>query len=272
MIKTGQISALGEVENYHYITSITKPQIQTLIKTGILQLSLFDNMIGEVFDEKNNFRYVYRRNPIRAKEIQTNREQRQKKLFEIITKTNTHLREHPKAKTETAYGNLQKAQKRLNCEYVIIEQTDRTFSITVDQKKLAEVQALDGCFVIKTDCLDPDLVKQTIYDRYKDLKYVEAAFKTIKTGFLEIRPIYLRKETRTRGHIFVTMLAYMIIHNFQNKTKDIPATLTEKVDALDTIQTVSCNFLGETTHRIPQQPSFIQNILQTLNYVLPVTL
>lgn len=271
MIKTSQMQALGK-ENYHYITSITKPQIQTLMKQGILQLGLFDDTIGEVIDEKNNVRYIYRRNPMRAKEIQTNREQRQKKLQEIITKTNTYLGEHPKAKTETAHTNLQKAQERVNCDYLTITQTNRSFSLTVDHEKLVQAQELDGCFVIKTDCLKRDLTKQTIHDRYKDLKYVEAAFKTIKTGFLEIRPIYLRKETRTRGHIFVTMLAYLIIHTFQNKTQAIQATLTEKVDALDTIQTVSVNFLGETTQRIPQQPPFIQDILQTLHYVLPVTL
>ena len=270
MIKTGQISALGEA-NYHYITSITKPQIQTLIKNGTLQLSLFDNTIGEVFDRANNLRYVYRRNPIRAEEIKINRAQRQKKLEEIITKTNTYLKEHLRSKTETAQANLQKARKRLNCDYLTIEQIDRIFSITENQEKLKQAQSLDGCFVIKTDCFDGDLSKQIIYDRYKDLKHVEAAFKTIKTGFLEIRPIYLRKDKRTRGHIFITMLAYLIIHIFQNKTKDIPATLTEKVDALDTIQTVSCNFLGATTHRIPQQSPFIQNILQTLSYTLPVT-
>ena len=100
MIKTGQISALGEA-NYHYITSITKPQIQTLIKNGTLQLSLFDNTIGEVFDRANNLRYVYRRNPIRAEEIKINRAQRQKKLEEIITKTNTYLKEHLRSKTRT---------------------------------------------------------------------------------------------------------------------------------------------------------------------------
>lgn len=270
MIKTRQIEALA-TKNYHYITSITKAQINTLIKEGILQLSLFDDVIGEVIDEKSNIRYVYRRNPLRAQEIAKSREQRKKKLEEMITKTNTYLRDHPKAKTETAYNNLQKAQKRLTYDYLSIEQTNRTFSITVDQEKLIQSQSLDGCFVLKTECLDTDLTKQTIHDRYKDLKYVEAAFKTIKTGFLEIRPLYLRKETRTRGHIFVTMLAYMIIHTFQAKTKQIPATLIEKVDALDTIQTVCCNFLGETTQRIPQQPPFIRNILQTLNYSLPIT-
>ncbi|KJU86772.1 hypothetical protein MBAV_001035, partial [Candidatus Magnetobacterium bavaricum] len=30
----------------------------------------------------------------------------------------------------------------------------------------------------------------------------------MKTEQLEVRPVYVRKESRTVGHVFVTMLAY----------------------------------------------------------------
>ena len=33
----------------------------------------------------------------------------------------------------------------------------------------------------------------------------------MKTTLEEIRPIYVRKAENTRGHVFVVMLAYMII-------------------------------------------------------------
>ena len=49
-----------------------------------------------------------------------------------------------------------------------------------------------------------------MHARYKDLAKVESAFRTIKTGMLGIRPVYVRKESRTRGHVVVTMLGYMI--------------------------------------------------------------
>jgi len=51
---------------------------------------------------------------------------------------------------------------------------------------------------------------QTAHDRYKDLAKVEFAFRTMKTTLGKIRPIYVRKEGRTRGHIFVAMLAYKV--------------------------------------------------------------
>jgi hypothetical protein len=39
------------------------------------------------------------------------------------------------------------------------------------------------------------------------LQKVERDFRTMKTGLLEIRPVFVRKESRTRGHVFCSMLA-----------------------------------------------------------------
>ncbi len=50
---------------------------------------------------------------------------------------------------------------------------------------------------------------ETIHDRYKDLAQVERAFRTFKSGHLEVRPTFVRTEARTRGHVFVAMLAYL---------------------------------------------------------------
>jgi len=41
MIKSGQIEDLKKVD-FHYITAITKPQIEKLLKTGVIQMALFD--------------------------------------------------------------------------------------------------------------------------------------------------------------------------------------------------------------------------------------
>src|ERR671919_329416 len=46
MIKSQQIQALGE-RQFHYITAITKPQIEALLKGGVLQLDLFDETLAK---------------------------------------------------------------------------------------------------------------------------------------------------------------------------------------------------------------------------------
>lgn len=268
MVKTGQIKEL-DAFGFHYITSITKPQIQTLLKRGILQLSLFDETLGEVEDTDEGIRYVYRRNPERAKEIQKTREEKVARLKSIISKQNEYLAYHPRAKTETAQKKLLDIAEKYG-SFIFIGFEGRTFHLTMDQKILEDEQSLDGCYVIKTDCLAKDLTKETIHNRYKDLKYVEAAFRTIKTGFLEIRPLYVRRETRTRGHVFVTMLAYLLINEFEKRTKNIEATLEHKVDSLDKVQTIYVTVANQTIKRVPQQSPFIQSILNGCGQTLPV--
>jgi len=46
MIKSGQVEELAQV-GFHYITAITKPQIDTLLKAGVLQMELFSVALCE---------------------------------------------------------------------------------------------------------------------------------------------------------------------------------------------------------------------------------
>src|SRR5262249_31212896 len=81
----------------------------------------------------------------------------------------------------------------------------RTITIGKDPEALAEVSKLDGCYVLKTDLSQTAASKDIVHDRYKDLALVEWAFRESKTVHLEIRPVNVRLETRTRGHAFVVM-------------------------------------------------------------------
>ena len=71
MIKSSQVEDLAG-HGFHYITAITKPQIETLLRQGVLQLGLFDATLAEVTSEAGP-RYVLRRNPLRAEEIAAGR-------------------------------------------------------------------------------------------------------------------------------------------------------------------------------------------------------
>src|ERR671914_9909 len=46
-VKSHQIQALGE-RQFHYLTAITKPQIEALLKSDALQLDLFDETLAEI--------------------------------------------------------------------------------------------------------------------------------------------------------------------------------------------------------------------------------
>ena len=61
-------------------------------------------------------------------------------------------------------------------------------------------------------------------DRYKNLGDVEFAFRTMKTTIEEMRPIFVRNEQRTKGHVFVVMLAYMIVKYLSNEIENLEYT------------------------------------------------
>jgi hypothetical protein len=71
MIKTPQIAVLG-TSGFNYITAITKAQIESLLNTGVVQMSLFDLPLAEV--QADGVRYILRRNPVRAAELAASRQ------------------------------------------------------------------------------------------------------------------------------------------------------------------------------------------------------
>jgi hypothetical protein len=68
--------------------------------------------------------------------------------------------------------------------------------------------------------------------RYRDLQKVERNFRTVKTTFLEIRPIFLRKAERTKAHVFVAMLALKITRQFETGLRQAFGTTDEEATAL----------------------------------------
>ena len=99
MIKSGQIEELAKA-GFHYITAITKPQIDTLLSGGVLQMALFDDSLCEV--EQDSVRYVLRRNPVRAEEIAATRAGKQASVAALLQERNQYLAEHAKAKVSGA--------------------------------------------------------------------------------------------------------------------------------------------------------------------------
>ncbi|CAK0770904.1 hypothetical protein CCP2SC5_510019 [Azospirillaceae bacterium] len=89
MIKASQIEELG-VAGFHYITATTKSQIDTLIKTDVIQMDLFDNTLAEV-EGSDQKRYILRRNPVRAEEIASSRKEKLATLVNTASKSTIYL-------------------------------------------------------------------------------------------------------------------------------------------------------------------------------------
>jgi len=68
---------------------------------------------------------------------------------------------------------------------------------------------LDGKFFIQTEVSGGQLDRQQVLTSYKSLQKVERAFRVVKDE-LDIRPVYVRKESRIRGHVMICYLSLLM--------------------------------------------------------------
>ena len=113
------------------------------------------------------------------------------------------------------------------------------------------------------------LSTQQVHDRYKDLAKVESAFRAIKTGCLEIRPVYVRKDSRTRGHVFVTMLSYMIAQSFSTAIKPLHLPANLAWDYVDQLQTTTLSFKELSVKKIQTPTSKCAAIFNAIGLKIP---
>jgi len=280
MIKSEQVEDLG-AHGFHYITAITKPQIETLLDGGVIQLGLFDQGLAEVTGV-DKVRYVLRRNPARAEEVRKPREDKLTSLRKELDKRQNYLKEHPRAKVETALKKLQEKCNRLRLSKwvsICAEATEITLSIDnealkEDAKGVANPRViLDGCYVLKSDLSPEAATKETIHDRYKDIASVESAFRNSKTAHLELRPIYVALAMRTKGHVFVVMMAYLIIQELAARWQRLNVTVEEGIQELSSLCANEVSFNGKVIcNQIPQPRESVEKLLEAADVQMPEAL
>ena len=267
MIKS---TSLREIKRhgFFYITSITKPEIEALAQAGIIQLSLFDAELCEV--EEGGVRYILRRNPQRAEEAKANRRERLDKALLKLSEEAKSLASSERKNPHKAYDRMVILLGKLRLSKLVqLSLKGRELSFCVDEEALSRAEALDGCYCIKTDLPKRDMSAGRIHDRYKDLALVEQAFRDLKTGLLEIRPINHRRGNRTRAHALICMLALMITQEMRRRMKDHDIPLEHAIRSLDRLQVVPLT-CGDYSFELLARPDPEQmEILNVLGLSLP---
>jgi hypothetical protein len=268
MIKSGQVEDLSKV-GFHYITAITKPQIDTLIEAHLIQMELFAEELCEV--EREGVRYVLRRNPLRAQQLAASRADKQARVEQLCQERNRYLDQHPRAQVATAEKALRAKMAQLKIDaWLQVETEGRRLKLTVHQPALEEASRLDGCYVIKTDLPQSAASTQVVHDRYKDLAEVEQAFRTCKTAHLEMRPIHVRTAEHTRGHVLVVMLAYLIRRELSQAWTSLDRTVEEGLHQLQTLCATEMKVEGGASClRIPTPSPDNAALLKALKINLP---
>jgi len=232
----GMIKAKGKAalsaQGFRYITALTDAQVRTFLKEGVLQTDLFDAPLCEV--EHDDKRLIVRRNEtVRVRE-ERRREDKLAQLQAKIADRNAFVKNSRRASAATGLAALQRwAKSHKLSAFVTLALNERVIVCTIDQEAKAQDALLDGCYLLETDVPQGLMDAKTVDARYRDLQKVERNFRTVKTTFLEVRPIFLRKAERTKAHVFVAMLALKITRRFEaalrqtfGSTEDDPAAIT----------------------------------------------
>jgi hypothetical protein len=275
MIRGPQISDLHEAD-CHYITALSKPQMEVLLAKGTIQMDLFEDELAEVFATGESSitgkaeRYILRRNPVRRGEMMAVRMDKKATLEREVAALNDYLATHPRAKPETARKRIEKRLGKLGLgNWMAVSVEGRVLTLGVDEQSLAEEAKLDGCYLIRTDLEVGVADKHLVHERYKSLALVEQAFRRSKTVELEMRPVHVRKESSTRGHLLVVMLAYLLMQELGRRWAHLDITVAEGLARLNTYCAVE---VSGGVGILPAPRADVKELLDTANVILPTVL
>jgi hypothetical protein len=85
-----------------------------------------------------------------------------------------------------------------------------------------------------------------------------------------MRPIFVRRASRTRGHALVVMLAYRLIQELASRWSALDLTVQEGIDMLASLCLVEVQVNGQVPFsQIPQPSQAIQGLLDAARVCLP---
>jgi transposase len=217
MITKTRIADLRALDGAGWVTALKAPDIAALAADdGPLQLSLFDeqNLAEITHPDYPGERLVCCRNPALA-------ESRRLKRDSLLAATEADLE---KIRASVTAGRLKDKDKigiRVGkiigkhkvSKHFLWEISDSGFTFRRNEDNIAAEARLDGIYVIRAARIPDATNAAGIVRIYKNLKYVERDFKTIKIDDLDVRPIRHYLATRVEAHLLICMLAaYLTWH------------------------------------------------------------
>lgn len=196
---------------FRTLTALTHPQVRKLLERRVVQPDLFDEKnIAEVRDPgEPEVRYMLCKNHQTGKEETETRNSLIKTVNSKLSAITNVKRTRNKKKVCARIGvvlNKYKIGKFYDWE---VDEEGRVHW-SLNSELVKEEEALDGCYVIRTEVSSDLMNAEEAVDGYKSLRHVEKAFRNLKTVALEIRPVYHKTDDRIRSHVFLCMLAYYL--------------------------------------------------------------
>lgn len=152
-------------------------------------------------------------------------------------------------------GRLKQKYSKASKDYQIIvkkdEKTGNATHVTWERKQPSDSpDSYPGVYCLRTS--RDDLDESMLWRTYTMLTDLEAVFRSLKSE-LGLRPVFHQKTRRVSGHLFITLLAYHLVHSIrvQLKEKEIHTSwsdLRKQLQGQDrTTVTMKCQN-GTTVH------------------------
>ena len=226
MVTQSNLEALKDEDDLRTISALTHSAMVQLLERKVIAIDLFDDKnIHEVIDpDQPHKRYCLCRNPQTAQREGATRER-------LLALTEQGLNEIGQYKRKTTVAALGARVGKLLGKYKMAKFVHWEIDADTaqpksnahqlrwhfDHDKIAAERRFDGCYIVSTDVEPERLEKTQVVSAYRSLAFVEQAFRNLKTVQLEIRPVYHKKDSRIRSHVFLCMLAYYLQWHLQQK-------------------------------------------------------
>jgi len=145
----------------------------------------------------------------------------EKRFEEELAKTQAALsKKHGTKRYEKVVekiGRLKERFKRVARRFEIeIAWDEKTNLATQIAWQRREQDDRSGFYCLRSNRLD--FKEQALFDIFSMLTDIEDAFRSMKSE-LGLRPVYHQKERRVDGHLFITVLAYHVLHAIRFKLR-----------------------------------------------------
>jgi hypothetical protein len=210
----GMVKATGQAAltpaGFRYSTALPPPQVRRLLHAQVLRPE-WVTPHGHA-GAHGTVRLLRRRSEALRQQAARRRADQWTTLQSLLTARHAVVETAQRAQPEPGLRTLQAWGKRHPLEALVqIALPDGRLRAPRDPAAQAEATVREGGSVLETEVPQTALNAPPVPDRDCDLHAVEPDVRTLKTGRLEVRPLFGRKAPRTRAQVLVTMLALNVV-------------------------------------------------------------
>lgn len=236
--ESAKISVVGrEVVNLASAEKARKdPQADEFIYDAVLTKKIFytESLSSEETITKSvekELRYVTSYNAKVARKKLRTRQENFAKAYEFVSLINGKT-----ISIDDKYSDIKNFLRRRHLtRFFEISRCEDSVEIVQKEENIRNEEKSDGWFVVIT--LNRELPKETIIEKYKELKYVEHGFFELKHS-LKLRPNYHWTEKRIKAHVMVCFIAFQMACFFEKKIKNLGVSWEKGVRKLKRIHVV----------------------------------